>query len=131
VLETISSEATVTVTYSSDNTMIEVRDADNTFSYKKVSGSSILLEADGVIRAGYLTNDYGSINFDSPEDVVRRVAIYRIINRSQQMGADGLIEPVIYTNVDNIASTKRGRELTVVYKTTVLAKPIKLKVTGK
>ena len=128
VLETITAEATIAVKYSSNST-IEVRDVDNTFSYKMVGG--VLQQTEGVIRAGYLSNDYGRVDFTYPEDLARKVAIFRIINKSQQMGADGLIEPVISTNIEESSKSTFGKELVVVYKTTVSAKPIKLKVTGK
>ncbi len=135
VLNTISADATISVTYHSDNT-IEVRDVDNTFSYKlkpmgkKGDGGYMLENTDGVIRVGFLSNVSGSVDLTVPEDVARAVSLYRIISMSQEMGADGLIEPVISTNIEG-SSRSSLNYLTVVYKTTVSAKPIKLKVTGK
>ena len=134
VLNTISADATISVTYHSDNS-IEVRDVDNTFSYKlkpmgKKGGGGYMLEnTEGVIRVGFLSNSSDNIDLTIPEDVARGVSLYRIIGMSQQMGADGLIEPVISTNIEG-TSGNMGR-MTVVYKTTVSAKPVKLKVTGK
>ena len=134
ILNTISADATISVTYHSDNS-IEVRDTDNTFSYKlkpfgkKGDGGYMLEKTDGVIRVGFLSNSSGSIDLTIPEDVARGVSLYRIIGMSQQMGADGLIEPVISTNIEG-TSGAMGR-MNVIYKTTVSAKPVKLKVTGK
>jgi hypothetical protein len=134
VLNTISADATISVTYHSDNS-IEVRDVDNTFSYKltpigkKGDGSYMLENTDGVIRVGFLSNTSGSVDLTVPEDVARGVSLYSIIGKSQQMGADGLIEPVISTNIEG-TSGSTGK-MTVIYKTTVSAKPVKLKVTGK
>ena len=59
-----------------------------------------------------------------PEYVVRNLAIYRLINASKVRGADGIIEPVISTNVE-----QRGND--IVFKTTATAKLIKLKTDGK
>lgn len=134
VLNTISADATISVTYYSDNS-IEVRDIDNTFSYKlkpigkKGDGGYMLENTDGVIRLGFLSNDPRSIDLTLPEDVARGVSLYRIIGMSQQMGSDGLIEPVISTNIEG-TSGAMGK-MNVIYKTTVSAKPVKLKVTGK
>lgn len=134
VLNTISADATISVTYHSDNS-IEVRDVDNTFFYKlrpigkKGSGGYMLDNTSGVIRVGFLSNDSGSIDLTCPEDVARGVSLYRIIGMSQQMGADGLIEPVISTNIEGTSGL--GGRMTVIFKTTVSAKPVKLKVTGK
>ena len=55
-----------------------------------------------------------------PEDVARRLAIYRLINMAQLDGSDGLIEPVIATSLE-----QSGKQ--VVFKTTVTAKTIKIK----
>lgn len=134
VLNTISESAVISVTYYSNN-QIEVRDAENTFSYiltpvgKKENGTYQLQKQEGVIRAGFLWNDYGRIDLTSPEDIARLLAVYRLINRSQEVGSDGLIEPVFSTNIEG-TSGSMGK-MTVSYKTTVSAKPIKLKVTGK
>ena len=134
VLNTISADATIRVSYNADNS-IEVQDEDNTFSYKlkpigkKGSGVYMLDKTDGVIRAGFLSNNPGIMDLTSPEDVARGVAISRIISMSQQLGADGLIEPVISTNIEGASGSLSA--LNVVYKTTVTAKPVKLKITGK
>lgn len=130
MLNTISESAVISVTYYS-NEQIEVRDAENTFSYTLAKSKGIYtpIKQEGVIRAGFLSNDYGIVDMNSPEDMARCLAIYRLISRSQELGADGLVEPVISTNIEG-TSGSMGK-MTVSYKTTVSAKPIKLKVTGK
>lgn len=134
VLNTLSAEATISVTYYS-NGSIEVSDYDNTFSYqlkpvgKKGSGVYMLEKTDGVIRTGFLSHDTSNVDLTSPEDIALGTALYRVISLSQEMGADGLIEPVVATNIEG-TSGSMGK-MTVVYKTTVSAKPVKLKVTGK
>lgn len=134
VLNTISAEATIHVTYFSDNS-IEVRDAENTFSYKlkpmgkKGEGGFMLDNTDGVIRVGFLSNTSNGVDLTVPEDVSIAVSLYRIIGMSQEMGADGLIEPVISTNIEGTSGS--FGKMNVIYRTTVSAKPVKLKVTGK
>lgn len=74
----------------------------------------------GIVKLGYLANDYeinnGAIH---PEDAARRLAIYRLINMVSMEGGDGVIEPVVSTNI-----AQQGQN--VIYKTTVKAKIIKL-----
>ncbi|MBP3711950.1 MAG: hypothetical protein IJ219_06310 [Bacteroidaceae bacterium] len=88
-----------------------------------------LVDFEGVARYGFLSNDEGRVSLReiNPEDMARNIAIYRLINASKVRGADGVIEPVISTNVDE-------REGKIVFKTTVSAKLMKLNVdsgTGK
>lgn len=130
MLNTISESAFISVTYYA-NEQIEVRDAEGTFSYTLAKNKTgyTPVKQEGVIRAGFLSNDYGAVDMNSPEDMARCLAVYRLINRSQELGADGLVEPVISTNIEG-TSGSMGK-MTVSYKTTVSAKPIKLKVTGK
>lgn len=90
------------------------------YDKKKLMGRYILEDVQGVIRAGYLARDYGSIDLSSPDDIVRRLAIYRIINICKQQDGDGIIEPIISTNVEEVG----GR---IVYQTTVSGKVIRLK----
>ena len=80
----------------------------------------------GIARFGFFSNDdYNqSYSMKDPEYVVRNLAIYRLINASKVRGADGIIEPVISTNVE-----QRGND--IVFKTTATAKLIKLKTDGK
>lgn len=130
VLNTITKDATVYVTYSDDE--FSLRDAENTFSYtySKDDDQFKLEDQTGVLRAGYLSHENATdLDLWNPESVARRMAIYRLISESQQIGADGLIEPVISTTFEKVSEDRS--EMTLAYKTTVSAKPIKLKVTGK
>jgi len=85
-----------------------------------------LIDFDGIARFGFLTTDDFSESYSTrnPEYVARNLAIYRLINASKVRGADGVVEPVISTNVE-----QRGKE--IVFKTTVSAKLIKLKTDAK
>ncbi len=78
---------------------------------------------DSILKLGYLQNDYQrtAIDIKHPEEVVRQLAIYRLINVAREYGADALIEPTISTNVE-----QTGKR-TITYKSTVTAKILKLK----
>lgn len=75
----------------------------------------------GIFKVGYLHNDHANASFSNPEDLARKLAVYRLINISNEMGADGIIEPVVSTNVAQQDNN------TVIFKTTVSGKPIRLK----
>ena len=83
----------------------------------------------GIVRLGYLSNDYDEELFNIPPYphwIVRRLAIYRLINAAKVAGGDGVIEPVISTNVEQGRSNRD-----IVYKKIVSAKLIKIKPDGK
>ena len=76
------------------------------------------------MKLGYLSrgiNGLSGVGIMTPEELSRRMAIYRAINMVQQYGADGIIEPTVSTNVEEV------KKDVVVYKTTVTGKIIKLK----
>ena len=88
-----------------------------------------LIDFEGVARFGFLSNDEGKISNlrENPESMARYIAIYRLINESKVRGADGIIEPVISTNVGE-------RDGKIAFRTTASAKLMKLNVdseTGK
>jgi uncharacterized protein YbjQ (UPF0145 family) len=77
---------------------------------------------EGVVRLGYLGNSniYSSdSNYIPAEEIVRRLALYRLISLAKEYGADALFEPTITT----MASSK-GK--TISYTTEASAKLIKL-----
>lgn len=129
IVNTTTSEATVIYSENVDK-KIKIKEENNefeiTYERDKKSGYYYISECKGVARFGFLTNDYGSTSLSdiSPEDIVRKLAIYRLINAAKVRGADGVIEPVISTNVE-----QRGKD--IVFKTTVSAKLIKLSVDAK
>ena len=137
VLNTISAEAIVTYKQNSSR-RITIQEGGNEFKFiyryhggffgKK--GNWSLDVFSGVARIGYLDNDYSE--YDAfiqddvrPEFMARSIAIYRAINACKMAGGDGLIEPIISTNVE------QSGPRSVTFKTTVSAKIIKLKVDGK
>ncbi len=80
-----------------------------------------LLDCKGVIKLGFLSNTAELYEPYDVADISKRLAIYRLINTAQQMGADGVVEPIISMNM-----AKSGNLL--YYKTTISGKLIKLKV---
>lgn len=84
-------------------------------------GTLTLLKSTGVLRTGYLSRNYGNIDPTDAGEIVRSLAIYRLINQSKELGADGIIEPVISTNVE-----ETGRNQ-YTFETTVSGKAIRLK----
>lgn len=124
ILNTLT--ATGTVIYKRTYNEIKITEENNEFTiiyrYDKKKKQWYLDDVKNIVKLGFLANDYGntSIVDYNAEDVCRRLAIYRLINESQMMGADGVIEPVVSTNIEQL-----GRD--VVFKSTVSAKVVKLK----
>ncbi len=85
-----------------------------------------LIDFEGIARFGFLTTDdfNESYSMRDPEYVVRNLAIYRLINQAKVRGGDGVIEPVVATNVE-----QRGKE--IVFRATASAKLIKLQTDAK
>ena len=130
IVNTITAEATVIYSENRKGEKITLREENGefkiTYEYNSEKDDWYCTDFEGVARFGFLTNDDYNQDYslDEPEYVVRNVAIYRLINASKVRGADGVIEPVISTNVE-----QQGKE--IVFKTTVSAKLIKLKTDAK
>ncbi|MCH5328257.1 MAG: hypothetical protein J1E02_04490 [Coprobacter sp.] len=138
VLNTVTTEATIAYTEVTNRKGVvistRIAEVNGAFSINLTPKDMFLLRgaslrtttiqntSTGVITLGYLNNDYSYNNaeLNNPEILARRVAIYRAINEARVQGGDGLIEPVISTNVEQNGAT-------VYYKSTVIAKVIKLK----
>lgn len=128
ILNTITAEAAIVYTENKKGSVCTMRGVDEDFHITYAFDNEGHLESEnfsGVLRFGYLYNDY-KINEGVvyPEEMARRLAIYRLINIVQLQGADGVIEPVISTNIEN---TQNKREC--ILKTTVRAKLVKLNST--
>lgn len=134
ILNTITADATVkrTSNKKGENVTIEEGNGEFKIEFKRdPKGKSYIIEDfDGIGRFGFLTNDYDpeKIVLTSPEQTARQLAIYRIINAAKVMGADGIIEPIVSTNVEGHGNKRKGE---IVFKTTVSAKPVKLNVDAK
>lgn len=101
LINTVTADATINVEYRSDKITVNSVDDDFSLTYKLVNGVWTVDKYSGVARFGYLVNDDKnmSTSFYNPSEIVRQIAVYRLINNVQQNGADGLIEPTISTNV--------------------------------
>jgi hypothetical protein len=127
ILNTISAEATIT--YRQLGNIIKISDANGDFeiTYKRSfsfrHGVTWNYKSfKGIARYGFLSNDYGkthNYNDITPEQIARHIAVYRLINACKVAGGDGVIEPIVSTNVG-----QEGRN--IIFKTTVSAKVIKL-----
>ena len=123
ILNTITADALVY--YTDLRNKINIQEANNEFEIEHAlnGGNIVNTKYRGVLRMGYLANDYQSQNpvkLTSPSDIARGFAIYRLINMAQLEGADGIIEPTISTNIE-----QQGKS--VAFRTTVSAKIVKLK----
>lgn len=127
ILNRIEAQASIVVKIDDESYVIS--DPDGTFKLewqKDKAGQWNLEDYEGVLRAGYLANDYGNVEdmLRSPESIVRRIAIYRLINLVKEQGGDGIIEPIISTNVED-HSDRRNNSIT--FQSTVSGKVIRLK----
>lgn len=124
ILNTVNADAVVYYSTSVDGKIVTIQCHEDDFALKYTkTKKGWRSEFKGVAKLGYLANDYAGSNEQMvvPEEVARRLAIYKLINEVKLVGADGVIEPIISTNVEN---GKSARE--VVFKTSVSAKIIKL-----
>ncbi len=120
ILNTISATGVVMYRGSSSYATIKEENGEFTLNYTKNKKGDIVITCDGIARFGFLSNDYGNPNlYESPWYVARNLAIYRLINACKVAGADGVIEPVISTNVEQV-----GKD--IIFKTTATAKLVKL-----
>lgn len=131
VMNTVSAEATIYAHYSDRSVEVEDPNGDFSLSWEVNDGITSISpkSVKGVLRLGYLSNDYDEQIMTIPPYphwIVRRLAIYKLINAAKVAGADGIIEPVISTNVEQ---GRRNRD--IVYKTTISGKFIKIKPDGK
>lgn len=130
ILDRIEATAIVHVTISGNSFIVDDPDGQFHVEYTKdpQTGSMILKSFDGVIRAGYLTREYSSGDQNYPEDIARKLAIYRLINLVREQGGDGVIEPVIATNFDGMNTRGLIRsETKLTYIATVSGKLVRLK----
>ena len=123
ILNTVTADATITYIETHYGQVQKIIGENNEFTltYTTTKHGRTCYHT-GIVKLGYLSNDYdlnASVFELTPESVARRLAIYRLINQVMQYGADGAIEPVISTNVE-----QRGKN--VIFRTSVRAKLVKL-----
>uniref|UniRef100_UPI00405716C8 hypothetical protein n=1 Tax=Alistipes sp. TaxID=1872444 RepID=UPI00405716C8 len=124
ILNTLTAEAVINRSENNNGTKIKIEEANGEFhlNYQQNNFGSWECKYSGIVKLGYLANDY---NYEAndliyAENIARRLAIYRLINLSQEYGADGIIEPTVAIAVEQIGDT-------IIYKATVVAKIVKLK----
>ena len=129
ILDRIEASARIEATIT--NSSYTIKDPDGKFELyftkDQTTGQYKLYSFEGVVRAGYLSsiNYYGHVDTNNPEDIVQKLAIYRIIDLIKEQGGDGIIEPVITTNIEQKDS--RRNSVSVTYMTTISGKVVKLK----
>lgn len=123
ILNTVTATASITYTENKSGDEYSIAGENNEFMllYRFDDDKGWECRYSGIVKLGYLSNDYqiGEIGILQPEEVARRLAIYRLVNQVHMDGGDGVIEPIISTNV-----AQRGKN--VIYKATVSAKIVKL-----
>lgn len=119
ILNTVSAEAVIMYHVSGNKTVVSEQNGEFTLTFiEKKKGT--IVKCDGVARFGFLSRDHTSARLsDSPEHVARNLAIYRLINAVKISNADGIIEPLVSSNVET-----QGRYLII--KTTATGKLVKL-----
>lgn len=142
ILNTIEVSSVVTVNYqdspnNSTITIIKITD-DGGYSVEltknKFSNIIMSTKTSGVLRAGFLTNDYGNIDYNNPEAIARATAFSRLVGMAKEVGGDALIEPIVATNLEEKIldnqkdkKDKKDKGTTFVYHTTASAKVVVIK----
>lgn len=101
---------------------VEENDEEVMLKYRWNSGNQEweLRDWDGIIKLGFLGHDTALGTPKHATVVAGRLGLYRLIAQAQTQGADGIVEPIISTNM-----AKNGKKY--FFKTTVTARPIVLK----
>lgn len=121
VLDRITAEATITYKEIFGGVKIIDDNGECEVTYKKTKTGLTMSSFKGFFKVGYLHGNHENASISTPEDFARKLATYRLINISNEMGADGIVEPVVSTSV-----AQEGKN-TVIFKTTVSGKAIRLK----
>lgn len=120
ILNTVSAEAVVSYQVNGKKIIVSETNGEFILTFEYSKDGHCEISCDGVARFGFLSNDHTSAKlYDSPEYVARNLAIYRLINAVKISNADGIIEPLVSSNVE-----RRGKDLVI--KTTATGKLIKL-----
>ena len=128
ILDRVETSAKIVVEMSVGQCII--KDPEGSFEMKYSvdlkNGNFYLIEAKGVVRAGYLTTrELGTLNLKNPEEIALRLAMYRIVSLVKQQGGDGVVEPVVSSSVEG--KDERNGKTVFTYQTTVSGKIIRLK----
>lgn len=125
ILNTVSADATVIYSVQKKGKQITIREENGEFKIvwkrDEESGKMYRDDYEGIARFGFLNDNYYRVSTREiePANIVSNLARYRLINLAKVRGADGIIEPVVSTNVED-----RGND--IVFRTTISAKLMKL-----
>lgn len=126
LLQQVTETAVVSVDNNRRGFVINCDDENFMLKYKYVKEGgkwyTELSDWDGVVKLGYLSNNIDLYVPNRAADVAKGLALYRLISTASQMGADGIVEPMVSMNV-----AKSGK--TIYFKTTVMGRMIRLKTT--
>lgn len=133
IMNSISAEAKVIYSSHNGGKQVSIEEENGEFKleykYDSKKKSYVFAGCEGIARFGFLESGYARVSDQSdPANMARNIAIYRLINAAKVSGADGIIEPIVTTNVDG-QSKRRNKE--IIFRTTVSGKPIKLNVDAK
>lgn len=105
-------------------------DADNSFSVKFKRNwygrYNVKKKHTGIMKMGYFDDMpkfepfYAASPLELTEKFANRMAMFQIVEAAQQTGADGIIQPTVSSTVRQVSKH------TYIYKTTVVAKAIRL-----
>ena len=128
ILDRVEASARIEMTIT--NYFYSVKDPEGSFELDFTRDPNtkewVLNDFEGVVRAGFLSSgNLSRIDPNAPDEIAHAMAMYRIINLVKEQGADGIIEPMFSTNIEQ-TSSHRGR-ITLTYLTTVSGKAVRLK----
>ena len=127
IMNTVSADATIIYSVQKKGKQVKISEENGEFEIVW-NRDKARYDFEGVARFGFLDNTYGRVStremHQHPEYIVTSLAKYRLISLAKARGADGVIEPVISTNVEDHKDK-------VVFKTTVTAKLMKLNADAK
>ena len=126
ILNTIEVESLVTFEFTNKGYVKITDDSGYVIEITKNEKTGLVeKKSSGVLRAGFLTNDYGNVNYDDPESIARAVTFSKLVAMAKEYGADALIEPIVATSLEE--QVGRGSRRTIVYHTTASAKIVVIK----
>lgn len=124
IINTVTAEATVSYQANHSGTRIIISSMDDDFKldYKLSKKKQWKCSFSGILKSGYLDgNNVGTgAGIEDPAEIAHRLAVYRLINMVKVAGGDGVLSPVIQTQVEQDGKA-------VFFRTTATAKAVKLK----
>lgn len=125
VLNSITETASVLCEYKGNQIKISGDRGAFAYVFTQSKMGWVLSNFTGAACLGYFSSDVSNHATEIPnaEEFARRVAMARIINAAKDYQADGVVEPVVISSVNNIGKNK------IEYISTVSAKLISIKST--